>query len=455
MEGSYSTFLVLFTFLHLWKLSLCSTEEDIFTVSWNAPFLSSSSGYGSEATSFLVGLNATLSTQEAKIAAGLAHGDAIDNDYVSTLKPELSELFQTAHIEQMKIIEGSSKSKNVIIICHSEPGAWSVPRPLYDSGMPCPPHGKRNNQIVVGRTMFETDRLPSGWNERLNAVDEIWVPSLHHKRIFLDGGVTKPIAVVGQGVDVEVWNPDNVEPLNFKTDIDKKDKCSCDDYKFLSVFKWEARKAPEILVPAFYRAFPQGKGACLIILTSLYHQDASEVLKQLREFCKASEECDNVKDPQGVVILNRVSPDYLLRLYKTADAFVLPSRGEGWGRPYMEAMAMGLPVIATNWSGPTEFVKDDHGYLLPINGLVDANLDSFPNHMWADPNAQELEYLFRHIKENPKEAKNKGQRSREYVVKEWSNLAVAKQVSHHLRRLAKTTKQKKPKHISKVDGKEL
>ena len=42
----------------------------------------------------------------------------------------------------------------------------------------------------------------------------------------------------------------------------------------------------------------------------------------------------------------------LPRLYAAADAFVLPSRGEGWGRPHVEAMAMGLPVIATNWSAP-------------------------------------------------------------------------------------------------------
>jgi hypothetical protein len=41
----------------------------------------------------------------------------------------------------------------------------------------------------------------------------------------------------------------------------------------------------------------------------------------------------------------------MLRLYSTVDAFVLASHGEGWGLPYMEAMAMGLPCIATNWWG--------------------------------------------------------------------------------------------------------
>ena len=33
--------------------------------------------------------------------------------------------------------------------------------------------------------------------------------------------------------------------------------------------------------------------------------------------------------------------------------------GEGWGLPVAEAMAMGLPVLVTNFSGPAHFVRDD------------------------------------------------------------------------------------------------
>ena len=46
------------------------------------------------------------------------------------------------------------------------------------------------------------------------------------------------------------------------------------------------------------------------------------------------------------------------------DAFVLPTRGEGWGRPVMEAMAMGLPVIVTNFSGTTAFISSSTAYPL-------------------------------------------------------------------------------------------
>lgn len=36
-------------------------------------------------------------------------------------------------------------------------------------------------------------------------------------------------------------------------------------------------------------------------------------------------------------------------IYKGADVLVIPTHGEGWGRPQLEAMAMGLPVITTKW----------------------------------------------------------------------------------------------------------
>lgn len=62
------------------------------------------------------------------------------------------------------------------------------------------------------------------------------------------------------------------------------------------------------------------------------------------------------------------------QLYKSADALVIPTRGEGWGRPQMEAMAMELPVISTNWSGLTAFLNDETGYPISIEGLIEVRL---------------------------------------------------------------------------------
>ena len=49
------------------------------------------------------------------------------------------------------------------------------------------------------------------------------------------------------------------------------------------------------------------------------------------------------------VLTRHISQDELRGLYAAADAFVLPSRGEGWGRPHVEAMAMALPGADRHW----------------------------------------------------------------------------------------------------------
>lgn len=54
-------------------------------------------------------------------------------------------------------------------------------------------------------------------------------------------------------------------------------------------------------------------------------------------------------------------------LFSKADCFVLTSRGETFGVVYIEAMACGLPVIATKCYGPESFVNDKNGYLIPID----------------------------------------------------------------------------------------
>jgi glycosyltransferase involved in cell wall biosynthesis len=72
------------------------------------------------------------------------------------------------------------------------------------------------------------------------------------------------------------------------------------------------------------------------------------------------------------------SREELRNAYAHADAFVLPTRGEGWGLPIVEAMAMAMPVIATNWSGPAAYLTEENSYPVPytlvetVDGLTTA-----------------------------------------------------------------------------------
>ena len=57
---------------------------------------------------------------------------------------------------------------------------------------------------------------------------------------------------------------------------------------------------------------------------------------------------------------------------------MLPTRGEGWGLPIVEAMAMGLPVIATNHSGPSAYLTGDNSYpLTPARVLSNGQVETW------------------------------------------------------------------------------
>ena len=61
----------------------------------------------------------------------------------------------------------------------------------------------------------------------------------------------------------------------------------------------------------------------------------------------------DVSAAMGQVIIweTQLTQTQLAALYCSVDAFVLATHGEGWGLPLLEAMASGLPTLATAWSG--------------------------------------------------------------------------------------------------------
>jgi len=133
--------------------------------------------------------------------------------------------------------------------------------------------------------------------------------------------------------------------------------------------------------------------------------------------------------------------DRVPNLYKSVDAFVLPSKGEGWGRPQVEAMSMELPTIATYWSGPTEFMTYDNSYPLNYSRLEPVDDSAGPGtkgHKWVLPSKFHLRKLMRHLVDNPEEGRMKGKQARQDLINNYSvervsqivNDAVSKAVSN-------------------------
>lgn len=247
--------------------------------------------------------------------------------------------------------------------------------------------------VHVGRTTFETDGLPADWVARCNTMDEIWVPCRFNKETFSKAGVTKPILVVGEGVDTNKFRPD-LEPLALPG-IRK-------GTTYLSIFEWTHRKGPDLLLRAWAQAFSASDDVELVLRCYPPNQVEGDPLDWIEK--KIDEELSRAGSSRSrcapIVIVSKQVPDAdMPRLYAAADVYVAPSRGEGWGRPHMEAMSCGVPVIATRWSGNLEFQNDDNSWLIDIEGLeeIDAR-EEYPfyrGQKWARPSVRHLVELLR------------------------------------------------------------
>eukprot|EP01018_Ginkgo_biloba_P012276 Gb_00702 [translate_table: standard] len=393
-----------------------------YWVLWMAPFLSGG-GYSSEAWSYVAALEATKSIPRLRI---LQHGDLESLQFWAGLPDDTKAL-------ALKLYGGNFQLNETVVICHSEPGAWYPP--LFET-TPCPPSGYDEPLYVIGRTMFETDRVNPEHVKRCNKMDSVWVPTDFHVKTFIRSGIlpSKVVKMV-QSVDVDFFNPDIWQPLSLPAErrlfgpmlSDKVKFLPRDAFIFLSIFKWEWRKGWDVLLKAYLQEFSAEDNVVLYILTNPYHTDRNFDGK-LTYFVKNSGLQEPLQGWPAVHLSDAHIPQYdLPRLYKAAAAFVLPSRGEGWGRPHVEAMAMSLPIIATNWSGPTEYLTEDNSYPLPLDGMSEVMEGPFQGHFWAEPSPHKLRQLMRRVFSNPKEARSKGIQARQDMVMQFSPAVVAKQ----------------------------
>ena len=280
----------------------------------------------------------------------------------------------------------------------------------------------------VGRTMFETDRIPDGWLERCNALDEIWIPTEFNRQTFEQAGVkASKLLVMPAGVDTDLFRPE-AKPLT----ISRARK-----FNFLSVFDLEPRKGTDLLVRAYLSEFKADEDVALILKISQLNDPVTDPVAQFSYFIEKEIGVPLEKCAPIILLTGSLSQLEMARLYSSANAFVLPSRGEGYGRPFLEALSAELPVIATRWSGQLDFLNDDNSYLVDIEGLVPAAAEEeiFAGHMWAQPSVDHLRRLMREAYSHPEKARERGKRGRADMVEKWDWSVIAPRWVSEFRRL--------------------
>lgn len=315
-------------------------------------------------------------------------------------------------------------------------------------------HYRTRPAYVIGRSMAEASRINDDWVARINEardVDEVWVPSSYLVEVFEGSGVNKGmVRVVPEAVDVAAYDPAIVAPL---ADFPGS------GYRFLSVFKWEPRKGHDVLLRAYFEEFSESDPVSLTLQTYLFNEpkhvarDPAKIMARIEAFAKTLGLPEGKRLPRVHVMADERPVADMPSLFRSADCFVLPTRGEGWGLPIIEAMAMGLPAIATEWSGQTDFMSRRNSLPLRVShfekssgpGAVYLN-----NQTWAVADVKDLRRLLRWVFEHPEEAKELGAQARADVVARYSEEAVARVVLKRLAEIQAGPLQAKRHALSKM-----
>jgi|WetSurMetagenome_2_1015567.scaffolds.fasta_scaffold58665_3 glycosyltransferase involved in cell wall biosynthesis len=178
-------------------------------------------------------------------------------------------------------------------------------------------------------TMYEAHRCPDVWTKRLNQLHlPIYAPSMFVKKMFEDSGVTVPIMHLPLGVDNHFYSPI------------KRKFPEGRPFRFLTLGKMEPRKNMESLVRCFLDNFEK--------------ENVELILKTRERFLSASVRNLCASSSQIRVMERTISEEDLKILYHSSDAFVYPSRGEGFAFPPRNAIATGMPTIVNGWSALAE-----------------------------------------------------------------------------------------------------
>jgi glycosyltransferase involved in cell wall biosynthesis len=275
--------------------------------------------------------------------------------------------------------------KNIIDCILPEPKMDKQPDVYVDIRIPneFQTYGKFNIGITAG---IETTAVSSVWVEGCNKMDLVIVPSKHSKDGFVsalyekmqnmpDGKqqkigelrLTKPIEVLFEGVDLDVYKPLDKSSLNLVDDI-KEDFC------FLHVGLWgkggygEDRKDISKLVKVFYESFANKKEQPALILKTngagFSILDRETCLNKINKIKSKFPKDWNL--PNVYLLHGSLSTEEMNKLYNhpKVKSFVSLTHGEGYGRPLLEATMVGLPVIASSWSGHMDFLSQTDSMLI-------------------------------------------------------------------------------------------
>jgi glycosyltransferase involved in cell wall biosynthesis len=276
--------------------------------------------------------------------------------------------------------------------------------------------GKRLNAYVC--FAWEETAVPRQIVDQFNRhLDLIMVTSHFVKDSLLNSGITKPVEVVGNGVD---------HALEF-SDLASLRMPSAGNRRILHVSSCFPRKGVDVLLDAFTRSFTKADNVTLTIKTfDNPHNTVSQDLARLRNSRPDAAEVDILKQ--------HLSPRELAALVASSDLMVAPSRGEGFGLPLAEAMLLDVPVVTTAFSGQTDFCTAETAWLVDYTLAPSKAHVSADGSLWAEPDAKSLVAQIKHALVSKETSRTKLSKAKALLLEHFKWSDVARRVCHAIDR---------------------
>jgi glycosyltransferase involved in cell wall biosynthesis len=229
---------------------------------------------------------------------------------------------------------------------------------------------------------WETSILPVNMVRDLNFHDEVWTCSDWAKQVFIDSGVTKPIYVFNLGFDPSIFK--------IKNNFDRGDQ----PFTYLHIGGDAVRKNAQLVIDSFLKLHDGDMGYRLILKSNGRPLASVGELGQFGCYTH----------PQIEVIDYRLNHEDMVDLYHSADCFVYPTTGEGWGLSPFTAIACGIPTICTNISACQEYAF----LSVPLDcDFVETNHNGMPAGYAGSPSLEAVCERMLYVENNYKEVVNK------------------------------------------------
>ena len=333
--------------------------------------------------------------------------------------------------------------------------------------------GKFNIGMTAG---IETTVCDASWIEGVNRMNLTLVSSEHAKKVFQESKfekrnqqtqqvegiveLTAPVEVLFEGVNLDIYKKieefQNKELYDFINDIPE-------EYAFLFLGHWlqgdmnEDRKNVSGLIRIFFETFknkPKQPALILKIQSATPSiMDREEMLDKIR----AIQGSVKGKLPSVYLLHGEFNDDEINELYnhpkvKTHVSF---TKGEGYGRPLLEATLSQKPVLASAWSAHLDFLNPDFtplvgGKLTQIHPSAVVQNMILADSMWFTVGEKEaseaLEEMYKNYKKYIDGAKRQAYRSRT----EFSLDKMAEKLDAILEKIPKQTQFKLPQ-LKKIE----